>query len=56
MKKHYEKPVLQAEEYVVTDVIAASGSPNGVLDTVSDGFEKNTDGILDFFNDLGNGI
>ena len=56
MKKHYEKPVLQAEEFIVTDVIAASGNPNGVLDSVGSGFEKITDGILDFFNDLGNGI
>lgn len=56
MKKEYVKPELDTVCFELEDVIAASGGPHGVLDTVSDGFEKITDGLLDFFNDLGNGI
>ena len=56
MKKTYEKPELNAICFDLDDVIAASEDPHGVLDTVSDGFEKITDGILDFFKNPGNGI
>ena len=56
MKKEYVKPELDTVCFELEDVIAASGGPHGVLDTVSDGFEKNTDGLLDFFKDLNNGI
>ena len=47
------KPELDTVCFDVEDVIAASGDPHDVLDTVSDGFEKIIDGILDFLNSLG---
>ncbi len=53
MKKAYVKPELDMACFEVADVIAASGDSHDVLDTVSDGFEKITDGILDFLNSLG---
>ena len=56
MKKEYVKPAFDTLCFEVEDVIAASGDPQGTLDTVSDGFEKITDGVLNFFSNLGNGI
>ena len=57
MKKTYIKPEFNEVCFDLSeDIVVASTDPHGVLDTVSDGFEKITDGILDFFNDLGNGI
>ena len=53
MKKTYTKPELDLICFEVEDVIAASGEPKGVLDFVSDTFEKGADGVLSFFSDLG---
>ena len=56
MKKEYVKPALGTVCFEVEDVIAASGDPQGELDSVGNSFETNTDGLLDFLKDLNNGI
>ena len=56
MKKEYVKPAFDTLCFEVEDVIAASGDPQGELDSVGNSFETNTDGLLDFFKNPGNGI
>ena len=50
MKKTYETPALNVEQFDVEDVITASGS---LLDSVSDQFEDLIGNLSDMLNGLG---
>ena len=43
MKKTYERPVLNVEQFDVEDVITASSPDSGKLSQVGDGFENPID-------------
>ena len=55
MKKTYVKPEFNETCFDLNeDIVVASTGPQNVLDPVADGFEKMTNGVLNFFYDLGN--